>query len=66
MFKGWNKQFVAQMRADHDGGHAPSQEPRFDGFDTAVPCEEHEHVVEVELKAPAAGAVPPPYGTSER
>ena len=66
VFKGWNKQFVAQMRADHDGGHAPSQEPRFDGFDTAVPCEEHEHVVEVELKAPAAGAVPPPYGTWER
>ena len=55
VFKGWNEQFVAQMRADHDGGHAPPQEPRFDGFDTTVPCEEHEHVVE--LKTSADGSV---------
>jgi hypothetical protein len=57
VFKGWNELFVAQMRADHDGGHAPPQEPLFEGFDTTVPCEEHEHVVE--LKTSAVGSVGP-------
>ena len=57
VFKGWNEQFLAQMLADHDGGHAPSQEPLFEGFDTSVPCEEHEHVVE--LKTSAVGSVGP-------
>jgi len=58
VFKGWNEQFLAQMRVDHDGGHAPSQEPLFEGFDTSVPCEEHEHVVE--LRTAAVGSVGPP------
>ena len=31
VFKGWNELFVAQMRADHEGGHAPPQEPLFEG-----------------------------------
>ena len=56
VFRGWNDQLVAQMRADRESGDAPPQEPLFEGFFTKVPCEEHEHV---ELKTSAVGSVGP-------
>ena len=39
-----NDDLVRLMRADHERGHAPSQEPLFEGFTTTVPCQEQEHV----------------------
>ena len=39
-----NDDLVRDMRADHESGQAPSQEPLFEGFTTTVPCEEQEHV----------------------
>ena len=43
-FREANDQLVRAMREDHERGHAPSQEPLFEGFNTTVPCEEQEHV----------------------
>ena len=39
-----NDDLLRGMRADHESGHAPSQEPLFEGYTATVPCEEEEHV----------------------
>ena len=44
MYRTANDDLVRLMRADNERGHAPSQEPLFEGFTTTVPCQEQEHV----------------------